>query len=83
MSDDEERKNRKNEQLEGLRTALNNSRNNYESDSETVRHNSQHIYVGSPIVERALEKINKLLSEGYVEDSYDYASTLISNALED
>ena len=83
MSDDEERKNRKNEQLELLRTALDQSRSKYEKDSENVRHNSQHTYVGSPIVENALEKINKLLSEGYVEDSYDYAFALVENALED
>ena len=83
MSDDEERKIRKNDQLEGLRTALENSRRNYEKDSENVKHNSQRIYVGSPIVESALAKINKLLSEGYVEDSYDYALTLVDNALED
>lgn len=70
-------------QLENIKTALTRSRNNYETDLNAVKQGLGTIYNGSPIVENAVMKINNILSDGTVDDSYNYAFSVVNSRLEE
>ena len=79
MSEEEELREKLNEQLDAIKSATLSSRRVYDGDVTSLLSNSKNINSSSPIVQKAMESIERMVSDSSVDDKYNYAISTINS----
>ena len=79
MPEEDELRKQLNDQLDAIKSATLSSRGIYDNDVSSLLSNSQKVNSSSPIVQKAMESIAKMVSDSTVEDNYTYALNTIDS----
>ena len=79
MPEEEELRKKLNEQLDAIKSATLSSRGVYDRDVSSLLSNSRNVNSNSPIVQKAMESIERMVSDSTVDDNYDRALNTINS----
>jgi len=79
MPEEEELRKKLNEQLDAIKSATISSRGVYDRDVSSLLSNSRNVNSNSPIVQKAMESIERMVSDSTVDDNYDRALNTINS----
>ncbi|MCR5804138.1 MAG: hypothetical protein K6G47_07725 [Clostridia bacterium] len=79
MPEEDEVRKQLNDQLDAIKKATISSRGAYDRDVSSLLSNSKKVNSNSPIVQKAMESIEQMVSDSTVEDNYNYALNTINS----
>ena len=79
MSEEDENRKQLNDQLDAIKRATISSRGVYDGDIASLLSNSRNINSSSPIVQKAMESIERMVSDSSVDDKYNHAISTINS----